>query len=66
MRFMHKKNNTIIDLKLLREELLMSQRELAEYLGVSQTTIQNWEKDIYKPSLKYQKLLNRLFNEINK
>ena len=36
--------NTNTKLKLLREKRKISQEELAEKLGLTQTTISNWEK----------------------
>lgn len=38
------------EIKLLREELGLSQRKLAQLLDVSHTTVQNWEKGRAVPS----------------
>ena len=40
-------------IKKKRKEKKISQVKLAELIGVSQTDIWRWEKDIHEPSLKF-------------
>ena len=51
------------NLKNLRTESKMSQKTLAELLGVNQRTISAWEKKIAEPSLAYLAKLCDIFNE---
>lgn len=49
----------------IREHKKISQEKLAEYFEVSQNTIYRWENNKAKPSLRYMKLIDDLFNELN-
>lgn len=49
----------------IREYKKISQEELAEYFKVTQNTIYRWENNKAKPSLRYMKLIDDLFNELN-
>lgn len=40
------------NIKQMRLERLMTQREFAEWLGVSYRTVQNWEQGVCVPSLR--------------
>ncbi len=42
-------------LKNVRKNLILSQKELAEYIGVSFSTINRWENGHCEPSIKAQK-----------
>jgi putative transcriptional regulator len=55
-------------LKKLREELDMSQEDLARELGVSSQTISRWElgKNVPTFTVKQMKALDRLLNSIGK
>lgn len=46
------KSKLAMDIKLRRVSLGMSQKELAEQLGVSTRTVWNWENDISSPTIK--------------
>ena len=54
-------------IKLLREKLFISQKELADMLGVSFVTVNRWETGKFNPTIKAKKKLNDLFvsNDIN-
>lgn len=49
----------------IREHKKISQEKLAEYFEVSQNTIYRWENNKAKPSLRYMKLIDDLYNELN-
>lgn len=44
-----------IDIRRIREELLLTQEELAKEMGVSYATIQGWEQKKRTPSIKYKR-----------
>ena len=50
------------NLKLLREERNISQKQLAEYLHVSYKTISHWENGVSEPSINLIIALKRYFN----
>jgi len=54
-------------IKLLREKMFVSQRELAEILGVSFVSVNRWETGKFNPTIKIKKKLHDLFiqNKIN-
>lgn len=52
-------------LKELRKELLISQSELAEMLGVSFATVNRWENEHFEPSYKAKRKLRELFKKYN-
>ena len=44
-----------IDIRRIREELLLTQEELAKEMGVSYATIQGWEQKKRTPGIKYKR-----------
>ncbi len=58
LRFM-----TGAELKKLREEAKLTQKELAEKLEVQQSRISHWECDDHKISKAYIKVLNSFFSK---
>lgn len=54
---------TVQDIKTLRKALGLTQRELAEKLGVSRLTVARWESEIKKPSAKNREQLLQLAKE---
>ena len=44
-------------IKLLREKLFISQKELADMLGVSFVTVNRWETGKFNPTIKAKKKL---------
>ena len=48
-------------IKLLREKMFVSQKELAEILGVSFVSVNRWETGKFIPTIKAKKRLNDLF-----
>ncbi len=49
------------NLKMFRKELALSQRKLAEAIGVSQRSISEWEHEKREPAVCYLWLLANLF-----
>lgn len=45
--------NNQLSLKQLRERAGLTQRQLAEALGVTVTTISSWERGVKRPSLSF-------------
>ncbi len=52
-----------VKIKKLREVLLVTQKELADYLGVSVVTVNRWENGKYEPTMKEKRKLAKLFIE---
>jgi DNA-binding XRE family transcriptional regulator len=52
-------------IKKLREEMLISQGELADILSVSVVTVNRWENDRFEPTIKIKRKLQALFKENN-
>jgi len=52
-------------IKLLRERMFVSQKELAEILGVSFVSVNRWETGKFNPTIKAKKKLNELFIKNN-
>lgn len=52
-------------IKLLREKMFVSQKELAEILGVSFVSVNRWETGKFNPTIKAKKKLNELFIKNN-
>ena len=48
-------------IKLLREKMFVSQKELADLLGVSFVSVNRWETGKFNPTIKAKKKLNDLF-----
>ncbi|MCI1244821.1 MAG: helix-turn-helix domain-containing protein [Bacilli bacterium] len=48
-------------IKELRSKMLLSQMEFAEYLGVSFSAVNRWEKGRYEPTIKTKRKLKELF-----
>lgn len=53
------------DTKKLRKKLMISQKELADLLGVSFETVNRWENGHHKPTYSYKRKLKRLYEKIN-
>lgn len=49
--------------KKLREKLLISQAELADYLGVSFETVNRWENGHHEPTYKYKRKLKKMYEK---
>ena len=49
-----------IDVKALRERLNLTQAKLAEVVGVDQSTVSNWEKQVTVPRGPARKLLQSI------
>ena len=56
----HKEISVI--LKELREEQKYKPAELAELLGVEETTVLNWESGVSEPTISESLLLSKLYN----
>lgn len=52
-------------IKLLREKMFVSQKELAEILAVSFVSVNRWETEKFNPTIKAKKKLNELFVKYN-
>ena len=52
-------------LKALREKLILSQQELAEYIGVSFASINRWETGKFEPTIKVKRKIAELCKENN-
>lgn len=50
-------------IKSLRQNLIISQSELAEILGTNKVTISRWENGKFVPNYKYRRKLQELFIE---
>ena len=50
-------------IKELRTKMLLSQKEMAQLLGVSYASINRWENGVHEPTLKIKRKLRSLFNE---
>lgn len=50
------------NLKYLRLESNITQKQLADKIGAGQTTISNWEQDISEPSIYYLIKLAKYFD----
>lgn len=48
-------------IKRLRDKMVISQKELAELLGVSFVTVNRWENGHYIPTIKIKRKLQDLF-----
>ena len=46
-------------IKLLRKKMLISQKELAEKLGVSFVSVNRWENNKYEPTIKVKRKLKK-------
>lgn len=51
--------------KALREKLILSQQELAEYIGVSFASINRWETGKFEPTIKVKRKIVELCKENN-
>lgn len=52
-------------IKKLRNKMLMTQMEFAEFLGVKFGTVNRWEAGEYEPTMKTKRKLAPLFKEHN-
>ena len=48
-------------IKLLRDKMFVSQKELADILGVSFASVNRWETRKFEPTIKTKKKLHDLF-----
>jgi len=53
------------NIKLIREELGLKQKEFAEVIGVTDITISNWEKSIHGPNIQAQRTLGKFCEDNN-
>lgn len=53
-------------IKRLREELDLSQREMAERVGVAKPTYQQWEWGGYRPRAVHRRKLRQIAKELEK
>ena len=53
--------NYAILIRQLREKMILSQTEFAEFLGVSNVTVSRWETGKSFPTIKLKRKLNDLF-----
>ncbi len=53
-------------LRKFREELGITQKQLADFVGVSKATIGNWERNLHEPDFFYQKELSNIFKHPKK
>lgn len=49
------------NIKKLREKLILSQKELADLLGVSYVTVCRWETGKFDPTIKMRRKLQEMF-----
>lgn len=52
-------------IKLLREKMFVTQKDLAEILGFSFVSVNRWETGKFNPTIKAKKKLNDLFIKYN-
>ncbi len=52
-------------IKKLRDEMLLTQEEFGEVLGVSLVTVNRWENGKFEPAIKVKRKLRQLFIEYN-
>ncbi len=52
-------------IKKLRKEMVLSQVEFAELLGVSFASVNRWEQGHHEPTIKIKRKLKGLFKEYN-
>lgn len=50
-------------IKEYRERKFLTQKDLANFLGVSSVTISRWEKGKFEPTMQLKKILYELFLE---
>ena len=50
-------------IKKLRDEMLLTQEEFGEVLGVSLVTVNRWENGKYEPAIKIKRKLRELLKE---
>ncbi len=50
-------------IKKLRNKMLLTQTELADFLGVKFGTVNRWEAGLYEPTMKNKRKLAKLFKE---
>lgn len=55
-----------MDTKTIRLNLLLTQQEFADKLGVSIVTVQKWERGVNQPSLKHQREIKNLTELVEK
>lgn len=52
-------------IKQLRDKMIMSQTEFAEFLEVAFSTVNRWESGLYAPTIKAKRKLVPLFEKYN-
>lgn len=50
-------------IKLLRQKMILTQTEFAEFLGVSIVTVNRWERGRFEPTIKVKRKLAQLFKD---
>lgn len=51
------------DIKKLREDLLLTQKEFAKKIGVSFETVNRWENGKHEPTMKAKRKIKRLLDQ---
>lgn len=54
-----------VKIKLLRDKMFVSQKELADILAVSFVSVNRWETGKFNPTIKAKRKLNDLFIKYN-
>ena len=57
------KRNYARIVKRIREARKITQKELADFMGVSENIVSYWERGTRYPSLKNQRAIDKLFDE---
>lgn len=52
-------------IKKLRTQLILTQSEFADLLGVSLITVSRWESSVFEPTTKLKRKLSELFKANN-
>ena len=50
-------------IKKLRKKLLITQKELADMLGISFASVNRYENGVFEPTMKVKRMLKKLFDE---
>ena len=58
-------DNYPLAIKELRSKMMLSQKEMAQLLGVSFASINRWENGVHEPTIKMKRKLRSLFKEYN-
>ncbi|MCR5786398.1 MAG: helix-turn-helix domain-containing protein [Acholeplasmatales bacterium] len=50
-------------IKKLRKKLLITQKELADMLGISFASVNRYENGVFEPTMRVKRMLKKLFDE---